>query len=411
MFAKIVLAALLLVTAIPSTALAEVRFEGTWPEEAVTLDLAHGTRTEAVRALAEKAGWSLVARDLGEAPVEVVVHEQPARRVLETLLSGADFQVTRDGSLVTIAPLAPPSPSSAVAPALGAAPAASGAAPRGARFGTTTPRAPDVQNDDLVVTDFVRIGPNDVVTDVIVWRGRLEVAGKVTGDIGAFGSDVVLLPGARVAGDSVSFGGSLTIQNGAEVGGDVAPLFAEFERGDQVQVRCSTCNDKSHDPPKSIVDRLFERLTGTSLFWLFGALVLAVAPYRTERVRRELVTRPLRCVGFGLLGLVGLLLVLVTLAITLIGIPLAIFVAIAAMVAGYVGFCIVLYSAGSLLVGERSPSPYLKLAVGCALFFVTQWIPGVDGITCVVGLLGALGALVLSRAGGLFDARGAQEGA
>ncbi len=385
---------------LPLAAAAEVRFVGAWPEEPVTLDLRGSTRTDAVRALAEKSGWSLVARDLGTEPVEVDVHDVPAQRVLETLLSGADFEVTRDGSLITILPLTPPAPSASSAQLSAAALASTtpGPLPLPAR----KPRAPEVQNDDLLVTDFVRIGPNDVVTDVIVWRGRLEVAGQVTGDIGAFGSDVVLLPGARVSGDAVSFGGSLHIQNGAEVGGDTAPVFAAFERGDQVRVRCSTCPAEPNDPPQSFVDLLFERLTGACLFWLFGALLLAVSPYRTECVRAELTRRPLRCLGFGLLGLVGLVLVLATLAITLIGIPLALLVALTAVVSAYVGLCIVIWSVGRLLVGQRSTNPYLQLALGCAVFFVTQWIPGVDGIAIVLGLLGAIGALVLTRGGGIL---------
>lgn len=382
---------------LPSAATAEVHFVGTWPEEPVTLDLRGSTRTDAVRALAAKSGWSLVARDLGAPPVEVDVHDVPAQKVLETLLSGADFEVTRDGSLITILPLTPSAPSAQLS---AAAPAST--IPGPLPLPTRTPRAPEVQNDDLLVTDFVRIGPNDIVTDVIVWRGRLEVAGQVTGDIGAFGSDVVLLPGARVSGDAVSFGGSLTIQNGAEVGGDTAPVFAAFERGDQVRVRCSTCRAEPSDPPQSFVDLLFERLTGACLFWLFGALLLAVSPHRTECVRAELTRRPLRCLGFGLLGLVGLVLVLATLAITLIGIPLALLVALTAVVSAYVGLCIVIWSVGRLLVGQRSTNPYLQLALGCAVFFVTRWIPGIDGIAIVLGLLGAIGALVLTRGGGIL---------
>lgn len=406
MLPRIALSALLLAaTLISGSALAEVRFEGTWPEENVSLDVSGTTRAEAVRALAEKAGWSLVARDLGTAEVEVDVREQPSRRVLEMLLSGADFVVTRDGALVAIAPLTTPNqvPSAAAAAGSAVAPVSTGTTPA-ARFGTTTPRAPEVQNDDLLVTDYVRIGPNDVVTDVIVWRGRLEVAGRVTGDIGAFGSDVVLLPGARVSGDAVSFGGSLTIQNGAEVGGDTAPVFAAFERGDQVRVRCSTCHAEPKDPPPSFVDLLFERLTGACLFWLFGALLLAIAPYHAERVRAELTGRPLRCLGFGLLGLGGLVLILATLAITLVGIPLALLVALTAVVSAYVGLCIVIWSVGKLLLGQRSTNPYLQLALGCTVYFATQWIPGVDGITVALGLLGAIGALLLTRGGGILGA-------
>jgi hypothetical protein len=375
------------------TARADVRLAGTWPDdEVVSLSAVGGTRSDAVRALGQEAGWSLVVQDLGDTPVDVEVQGQPAAKVLGLILTEGDFVATRDGDLVSVARSAPSGQGSGDSRAPERTPLDASSSPRG-------------KKGEVLVTDYVRIGPDDVVTDVIVWSGRVDVAGHVQGGIGAFGGQVHLLPGGRVDGDVVAFGGSIDIEDGADVGGEVAPVFASLERGEHVDVVCSTCMDEPVDSKKEFFDRLFERLTGASLFWVFGALLVAGALPRVERVKAEIVRRPLRCLGFGVLGLLGLILIVATLAVTLIGIPLAVLVAVLAMIAGYVGFCIAVYTAGGLLLRQRSNNPYLRLAVGALTFFLTQWVPGLDGIVCVLGLLVAIGALVLTRGAGLFARR------
>ena len=92
------------VLAIASPALAVVKREGTWPatDTKVSLDVTRVPREEAIRKLAEAAGWSVVVHAPQTDLVDVHVKDQPAGKVLDLLLLDSDYIATRDGTLVSI---------------------------------------------------------------------------------------------------------------------------------------------------------------------------------------------------------------------------------------------------------------------------------------------------------------------
>jgi hypothetical protein len=90
--------------ALSPEALAKVKRTGTWPEaeKKVTLDVSRVPRDEAIKKLAEAAGWSVVVHAPQADPVDIHVKDQPADKVLELLLLDADYIATRDGTLLSI---------------------------------------------------------------------------------------------------------------------------------------------------------------------------------------------------------------------------------------------------------------------------------------------------------------------
>lgn len=92
------------VLALAAPALGTVKREGTWPasDVKVSLDVHRVPRDEAIRKLADAAGWSVVVHAPGSDPVDVHVKDQPASKVLELLLLDASYVATRDGTLVSI---------------------------------------------------------------------------------------------------------------------------------------------------------------------------------------------------------------------------------------------------------------------------------------------------------------------
>ena len=85
-------------------ALAVVKRDGTWPaaDPKVSLDVSRVPREEAIRKLADAAGWSVVVHAPSADPVDVHVKDQPAGKVLDLLLLDGDYIATRDGTLVSI---------------------------------------------------------------------------------------------------------------------------------------------------------------------------------------------------------------------------------------------------------------------------------------------------------------------
>ena len=68
----------------------------------MTIDVSRAPRDEAIRKLAEAAGWSVVVHAPQADLVDVHVKDQPASKVLDLLLLDASYVATRDGSLVSI---------------------------------------------------------------------------------------------------------------------------------------------------------------------------------------------------------------------------------------------------------------------------------------------------------------------
>jgi hypothetical protein len=276
----------LIALSLSGTALAEVRRRGDWPEKdtKVSLELTRTPRDQAIKRLAEAAGWSVVVHAPNGDPVDVHVKDQPASKVLDLLLVDANYVASRDGSLISIArvgaaadddddeassappPLPPPPPPlppglnvPPVPPLPGAPPVPpappSPAAPP-APPGVPVPPAPPVAPtppvppappappaalrgrgaDRIITGDSLTIEKNEVVHDVSVFGGSLKVKGTVTGDIGVMGGSVRIGEGAYVMGDANVLGGSLTIDDGARIEGDVEILGGGLKKGDNAYI-------------------------------------------------------------------------------------------------------------------------------------------------------------------------------
>lgn len=397
-YCRIVLSLLLpLLLLLASTqAHAAVLREGTWPEEKpVTLAINGESRAVAIGKLAAEAGWSLVGQDLGDQVVHVQITDQPPAKALELLLSDGDYVVRRDGNLIYISKLRQSAPAVVdVTP---------DPAPGADKSKSEERKQPRKKGEDRVITGDGRVGPQEVVRDLFVWRSSVVVEGTVTGDVLLIGGSAQFLESAYVGGDLVAFGGSVDIANGAQVDGEVGVVAGSLHRGDQVEVNCTTCDDEPKTPQAALgafLGKLLGRLAGVALVWVFGALLLALALRRVALVQAEILRRPWRCLGLGFVSFFGVLILMIALAVTLIGIPLALIGGMLAGLSAYVGFCVVLLAAGSALLGNRTQNAYKHLAVGCAAYFLVATVPILGDVVCAAVILTGLGALVATRGAG-----------
>lgn len=377
-----VLILLLCLLAFPPLAEGAVERKGVWPpNETVSLSLTEVPRSEAVRRLAEEAHLSLVQEGVGQEPVSLSVHAEPADKVLMMLLSDRDYVVERDGTLVSVRSLAP----------------ASAMTQNAAKVPhVATPTKPD---EDLFVPEKGYVGPDQVVRDVFVF-GSVVIEGTVTGTVVLFGGKAELRKGSRVREDVIAFGGSLDIDDGVEIGGDVAALFGTLKRGAMPEKSCLACVEEKKEPWEDFFETTFGNVAAAAIAWLLGGALIALAPRRVEVLRAEVEGRPLRALGLGLLGALGLLVTVATLAITLIGIPLAVVLFFGTLIVSYLGFCVLPLAVGRRLTGERSRNPYVHQAIGCTLLFAILSIPIVGGLLGFVGTLIALGGLIRTKGAG-----------
>ncbi|MGK3999452.1 hypothetical protein [Sorangium sp. So ce1024] len=417
---------------VSGAATAEITRKGSWPEvePKVSLEVRGEPRNEALRRVAREAGWSLLLHLPPGDVVELHVKDQPADKVLELLLSDGSYVVTRDGDLIAIAPApapprsaaelpAPPAPPGV--PALPAPPAPPGvpalpwsaASSDDAEDDGAAEALPSSRGRDRFVTGgSLRIERGEIVHDVSVIGGSLDVWGTVTGDIDVMGGSTRIHEGARVRGDVSTVGGPLTVADGARIDGDVDVVGGPLHRGERARIKGDVNNEvslvgggSSAKGASSPARRAGHAVTRTALLFAFGAVMLALWPRRMEALKVEIAARPMRSFALGVVGVLGALALAVALCVTLIGIPFAVIGLLLAVIAVVAGGCAVLETVGAGLFGHRTRNPYVHLAIGCLGLLVVGAIPYVGGAICAaVALIGA-GALVATRLAGLIRPR------
>ncbi len=438
---RLSVAGLVTATLAPSAALAEVRHEGDWSDDdpEVSLDLDNVPRAEAVNRLAAAAGWSVVINAPKGDPVSVHVKDQPASKLLDLLLTDGRYVARRDDKLIAIAAddwssTAPLPPFPAVAPP--PVPAAVPALP-------PLPPLPSIDADDghdrLVTGGNLRVDAGEVVHDITVMGGNLDVFGTVTGDLSVMGGNVHLHQGAHVKGDAASIGGTLTMDSGAVVDGDVGVVGGEMRREEGARIggevhegmgrggrhrrtpgaragrdtpghaaAAAVAKSADSDPPK--VKRLASEAAGAlnaaALLFVFGAVLLALAPERMERLKVQIASHPMRSFATGVVAFLGGILVLAAMCLTVIGIPFAVVGLLGAVFATVGGVCSVLETVGGALLAHRTKNPYVHLACGGLIFLVVGAIPFLGGLIKIAVVLTAFGSVVATRAAGLLPVRG-----
>jgi cytoskeletal protein CcmA (bactofilin family) len=416
-------AAAVVIACASSVASASVRRSGDWPAgnaELVTFSAKDLSRAEAIRQLADKVGWSVVVQgvDDGADSVDIHVAKQPATKVLDLILRDGNYVAQRDGQLISIAPTpAAPVAGDDTGGAGSLAPPQSAVVDRG--------RARRHGKDRVVTGSSIIVGKDEVVGDLVVFGGSADVLGQVSGDVSVFAGSVHVREGGRVLGDVATFGGSVALDRGARVDGDLSVVGGSVKRdegaivgGQSVESGAGEDDDADEsraEPPKGFSLRaaataVGSALTRTALLFAFGAVLWALAGRRVERLQSEATERPMRSFAIGVVGLIAAAVAAVVLCVTVVGIPVAVVGVLAGVVGAYAGVCALLTTAGAALMGRRTSSPYVHLAIGCAAYLVLSSIPFVGQFVTAAVILMGFGALVATRGAGLIPRRRASVG-
>ncbi len=429
---------------------AAVTHAGTWPaqEKPVSVDLHAASRAAALDELADAAGWSLAVRDTAPPGPAIDLHivKQPPGKVLDLILEDVPggYTATRDGSIVSLSfsgketgaasgsmasvpsPISPPA-----APAAPAPPAPPGSVSVDAGELAKLNEGHGRGDDRTVTGGSLRIEKAETVHNVSIFGGNLDVFGTVTGNVSVLGGSAHLHDGAHVEGSSNIIGGAVKIDNGVVIDGDVGVLGGSVKRAPGAIIHGSVeglgdddgedddeaadhvdRHDGAHDKRDARDEKSKHEdeaegvgfsVSAAALLFVFGALFLAFAPHRVERLRTELISRPIRSVFVGLGSFVALSLLVVMLICTVLGIPVAILLAVGAPVVMLLGGCVILTTVGGALLQHRSTNPNVHLAAGCALFFLVGLIPVVGDIMRFLLALSGLGIMVATRGAGLIS--------
>jgi hypothetical protein len=274
-------------------------------------------------------------------------------------------------------------------------PAAPGALPE-------PPRAPDDPRTEAF-RRRIHAGDNDVVQvghDVVIERGE-----HVLGHVIAMGGNVTVK--GVVEDDVVAMGGDVYVEDGAMVRGDAVSLGGQVHKSKSATVLGS--NVTVGGLPKAFFDLRGLGLIGNGmqfltslfklLFWLLvGWVVVMASTERSRRILDNIEAHPFASAGWGFVGLIAIVPVTVAvviaaafLAITIIGIPVAVM-----LLLGYVLAICVAFVWGFVLGAS---------ALGG--WIIRRLAPRLGEPTLVRSTLVGIAALgVLSMIGPLFSALG-----
>lgn len=234
-------AAIALSVALPAKA--DVRFEGEWPSDApkVALTVTKASRSESLKALAAAAKWNLAVKgDVdGGAPITLQISSASPRNILELLLADGAWVAERKGDIVIVSPAAaaaspapPPASSPPAPPRPSPAPPSPASVPDVPAVPSVVaaPPPPPPQDGELnaskvagkrdvnVLANSIRIRKDDVVRNVNVFGGDVQIEGRVTGNLRIYGGSAHLYPTGRVDGNANVTGGTMIIDPGSHIG-------------------------------------------------------------------------------------------------------------------------------------------------------------------------------------------------
>ncbi len=260
-------------------------------------------------------------------------------------------------------------------------------------------------SDRFTMGSNVVIAAGEQVGNVVTMGGNATIDGDVLGDVMTMGGNVVVR--GHVTGDLVTLGGNATLADGAAIDGEVATMGGNLDRsaGARVGSIADASSFHAEVAPSTPLDDLaalvFSIVEGAVTFFLLFLLGLALsggAPERFTALKVVLAREPVQ-VGLKGLGAAALAVVVgILLAITIVGIPLTIALAIACCIASYIGLAAVAAVIGLVLpIPQLKDRPVHQLGAGVFTLYVASLVPGAGGIALAIASVLGLGALLRTR--------------
>ncbi len=262
-----------------------------------------------------------------------------------------------------------------------AAPAAQAAGPAANRLGW-----------EVVIEGRVFVAQEQTVSTVVVFHGRTVIEGHATGSVVVF--DGATRISGTVDGSVVVFRGKVEVTEGAHIGGDLVtngdPTIAQGARIDGATKQVSSFQFSSY----SLLVRFLVWIAYTVSILILGALMLWLVPGALDRTAETARTAVGASIGWGAAMLFGLPIAVILVAITVVGLPLALSLALGLWFLSTVAYTLGVFSIGRLIV--KPPKGRTKaFFAGFGVMRLAALIPVIGGtIWTLTALFGAGAATV-----------------
>ena len=207
----------------------------------------------------------------------------------------------------------------------------------------------------------------------------------VPGDVVVFGGNAIIE--GKVAGSVVVMGGEIRARRGAEIKGDVVAIGGTIEEDEEVVIRgerilvggvTSQIGDRLHVGSRAI--RAMVSFAMLFIGFILFFITMLFLRGKIERVSTHISASLLKCFGAGVLsaavGLFGLLIVMIPLIITIVGIPLAVLLAVSCLGVYVIACTAFVFTVGRAIATRAgiSGGPFMHLFLGVLLLSIPEII-------------------------------------
>jgi len=253
------------------------------------------------------------------------------------------------------------------------------------------------ENDQVVLTGQLLVEGERTVDTAVIFNGSATIEGTVREDLFVLNGDTEI--SGTVNGDVVVFNGDVTVRSEAEIGGDlVTQGDPTVEEGATILGSRSNVATKFDYDMGGFAGRFVWWLGYTASVLILGLLLLAFAPHLDEGIVEAIRARLGASIGWGITLFFLLPIASVILLVTVVGIPLGLFVLFALALIYTIG-----YTVGTMGVGRlamRTSSRYVAFLVGLVILRALALIPVVGGLLWLLATAWGLGVLAVAiRAG------------
>jgi hypothetical protein len=256
----------------------------------------------------------------------------------------------------------------------------------------------DPDSDDFVVlTGRLVVPEGDTVQTAVIFNGDAVIAGTVTETLVVFNGDTEIT--GTVGEDVIALSAAVTVRSGARVGGDIVSIEEPtIEEGAVVEGNIEDLPTRWDYWDITFVGRLVWWLGYSVSTLVLGLVLLMLARGLDPASIRAMRDRLGGTFGFGILWFVVLPIIAVLLFVTVVGIPLGLFLLFALGLIYTIGYAVGALALGRLVVKEPS-SRYVAFLAGWGALRVIAFIPFLGGVAWTVATLIGLGVLwVTARA-------------
>lgn len=242
---------------------------------------------------------------------------------------------------------------------------------------------------------FLQHPGSTIEGSVHIFGGLAHIGGEVRGNTTLLGGELTVLDGSILRGDLTAPGGALTISPAARIEG-------ELTGGPSIE--------KANAPPAwlpSTAGRWFHLLLEIPLLALVGYLAARFYLPQINVIQSALVHHPLACTALGLLAMVAGLSLVITMAYTILLIPVSAMLLLLMLLAATFGAVPVAVGLGKWTMRHFQSSPtstntaaVLGMLLLAVIAEILRYLPWIGNLLVITLLLTAFGASLLTRFGG-----------